>query len=231
VNRLANPPQVVLAAGGKGTRLGRLTQGTQKCLLPVGGKPFLACVIESYARQGIREFVVCSGHLADAVVEAIGDGSRWGVAVRHSVEPRPVGVAAGLRHAAALLADAFVLSYGDVYHRVPCARLLERFRTVTQPALMSVLPDDSGNATVADGRVTVYQKGTPPGTHRWLDAGQLVLSSSVLGSEAGEAELFSRLARSGQLAALPIAPCERPYDIGHLTGYQEFCAAAASGAP
>jgi len=45
--------EIITLAGGKGSRMGELTQNTQKCLLEVDGKPIL-------------------GHLMDKLIEAFG---------------------------------------------------------------------------------------------------------------------------------------------------------------
>lgn len=225
---IGDDPQVVLPVGGRGTRMGPLTAGTPKCLLPVAGRPFLEYVLEWFARQGFRNFLLCSGYFADAVIAAIGDGARLGVTVRHSVEPAPLGVVGALRHAGPLLGEVFVLCYGDVYHKLSCDRLITYFRSVDRPAVMSVVPAlQDGNTTVADGLVVAYAKGAPPGTHSFLDAGQLVLSRAVLGEESDEEQLFSRLARSGQLAAYVAGRDQAPYDIGSPEGYAQFCTAAS----
>src|SRR6266508_2702768 len=121
-------------AGGRGTRLRPLTDDLPKCLAPVGGRPFLEYVIELYARQGIRDLALCSGYLAERIVDAVGNGSRWGVTIQHSIEPAPLGTIGALRYAAAVLHETFVLSYGDIYPAMPVARLIEKSRTVEQPA-------------------------------------------------------------------------------------------------
>jgi NDP-sugar pyrophosphorylase family protein len=223
-------PQVVLPVGGLGTRLGPLTSHTPKCLLPAGGRPFLSYVIESFARQGAREFLLCSGHLAAAVADAIGDGSALRVEIRHSVEPDPRGVVGALVHARPLLRETFVLSYGDVYHRAPVGWLVQRAAAAgAAAAVMTVVADQAGNADVAAGRVVAYSKTAPPGTYRWLDAGLLLLRASLLGDERTEEELYARLARRDRLAALAVDREHRPYDIGHPAGYHEFVAAVADG--
>ncbi|MDR1490872.1 MAG: NTP transferase domain-containing protein, partial [Desulfovibrio sp.] len=47
--------QAVVLAGGRGTRLGKLTDDTPKPLLPVGGVSFLEYVIWNLVRWGIRD--------------------------------------------------------------------------------------------------------------------------------------------------------------------------------
>ena len=44
--------KVAILAGGLGTRLGILTRDLPKPMIPVGGRPFLEFVIESFQRRG-----------------------------------------------------------------------------------------------------------------------------------------------------------------------------------
>src|SRR6266511_6300225 len=55
------------------SRESRLTDDIPKCLAPVGGRPFLEYVIELYARQCIRDLALCSGYLAERIVDAFGN--------------------------------------------------------------------------------------------------------------------------------------------------------------
>ncbi len=60
---------VIILAGGKGTRLGHLTQNRPKPMVDVGGKPFLYWLLKSLVRQGFDDFVICTGYKAE-VIEA-----------------------------------------------------------------------------------------------------------------------------------------------------------------
>ncbi|MBN8898245.1 MAG: NTP transferase domain-containing protein, partial [Rhodospirillales bacterium] len=63
--------QCAILAGGLGTRLGDLTATTPKPLLPCGDRPFLAWLMREFQRFGVEEFVLLTGHLSDAVEQAV----------------------------------------------------------------------------------------------------------------------------------------------------------------
>jgi NDP-sugar pyrophosphorylase family protein len=226
---LSDTPQVVLLVGGRGTRLRPLTDDLPKCLAPVGGRPFLEYVIELYARQGIRDLALCSGYLAERIVDAVGNGSRWGVTIQHSIEPAPLGTIGALRYAAAVLHETFVLSYGDIYPAMPVARLIEKSRTVEQPAVMTVAPADDGDTSIAHGRITAYEKGASAGTHSWTECGMLALERRLLfeHDSTDENGFYGWLARTGRIAAL--IDDRHWLEIGDVRGYQEFCMVVAAG--
>ena len=57
----------VLLCGGRGMRAWPLTEEIPKPLLPVGGGPALAQLVEIYAQQGVRRFVMATGYKGEAV--------------------------------------------------------------------------------------------------------------------------------------------------------------------
>jgi glucose-1-phosphate cytidylyltransferase len=62
--------KVVLLCGGRGTRIGEVTQGVlPKPLVPIEGRPILWHIMRGYAQQGHKEFIVCAGHLGEKIKE------------------------------------------------------------------------------------------------------------------------------------------------------------------
>ncbi len=64
--------QMVILAGGLGTRLRSLTDQMPKSLIPVNGRPFLAHQLELFKRNGMRDIVPCVGHLGDRITGCSG---------------------------------------------------------------------------------------------------------------------------------------------------------------
>ncbi len=60
--------KAVILCGGKGTRLQEATGGLKpKPMVEVGGRPILWHIMKTYAHHGIREFVLCLGHLGNHI--------------------------------------------------------------------------------------------------------------------------------------------------------------------
>src|SRR5262249_38487124 len=105
--------QVVILAGGLGTRMLPRTERIPKILLPVAGRPFAAWLLERLAACGFDEALLCVGHLGTEVRRAIGDGTVFGLRVAYAEEGgRAVGPAGALRQAHALPAPTFLVTYG-----------------------------------------------------------------------------------------------------------------------
>ena len=99
--------KAIILAAGRGERMRPLTDHTPKPLLRVRGKPLIEWHLEGLARGGVREVVVNTAWLEEQIVAALGDGTRFGLSIRYSLEGRDHGgaleTAGGLKKALPLL--------------------------------------------------------------------------------------------------------------------------------
>src|SRR5918911_3693590 len=58
---------VVILCGGRGTRLQEHTTSIPKPLVEIGGMPILWHVMQLYAVQGFRRFVLCTGYKGELI--------------------------------------------------------------------------------------------------------------------------------------------------------------------
>lgn len=65
--------QAVILAAGVGSRLSKLTGGSSKALVDVGGRPLILHQLEALADHGVGPVLVVVGHEADEVQRVIGD--------------------------------------------------------------------------------------------------------------------------------------------------------------
>ncbi|MDB5354444.1 MAG: nucleotidyl transferase [Phycisphaerales bacterium] len=143
---ISNIP-VALLAGGLATRLRPITQAIPKALVDVGGRPFIDHQLSLLARHGVRDVVLCLGHLGAQVEEYVGDGSSHGLNVRYSYDGETlVGTAGALRWALPMLGDVFWVMYGDSYMDIDYPAVLKHFEAACS------LPGDFGAGPCRPGR-------------------------------------------------------------------------------
>lgn len=191
--------QAMLLAAGRGSRLGRYTAETPKVMVPVGGRPLIEHTVEHLACQGIRDLVINLCYRPEVVRLHLGDGRRWGVTIRYSLEAEPLGTAGGLRHARHLWGEGPLLvwygdnlSYCDV--RQMCRLHRSRGALLTLALHFRQDPTASGIvATAPDGRIERFLEKPGPGEvfSHWVSAGIMVLEQRVLDAipEQGAADL------------------------------------------
>ena len=216
--------QAVILAGGLGTRLGAITRAVPKPMVPVAGRPYLEYQLRELARQDIRDVVLLTGYLGEQIEDHFGDGRSLGLNLRYSREATPQGTGGALRDAAGLLADEFLLIYGDSFLPIPYAPVLDRLRE-SGAAGVAVVYDNREDTSVRNnialtpgGFVRRYAKGADDPELRYVEAGVLAFRRAIVGRlpPAGpaslEADLYPRLVAGRELAAYPTA--QRFYDIG-----------------
>lgn len=54
--------QLVILAGGLGSRISEETQNKPKPLVEICGKPIIVHIMEHYANYGVKEFIICCGY-------------------------------------------------------------------------------------------------------------------------------------------------------------------------
>lgn len=155
--------QAVILCGGKGTRLGSLTDDIPKPLLPVAGEVLLDRTIRLLARHGIKKALLMAGHLGEQIEEHYSAGSFEGVEVEVFIEPEPLGTAGAMPIVRDRLDDSFLLVYGDVFVDFDVSRLLQAHENAEDSCLATLLtresdhPWDSHLVEVDDeGRVTEF---------------------------------------------------------------------------
>lgn len=92
------PNLAVIMAGGKGTRLGELTRSTPKPLMQVAGRPIIEWIILGLVGDGIRTIYVSVNHLADQIIDRLGDGEQLGCHIEYlrETEDNPLSTAGAL---------------------------------------------------------------------------------------------------------------------------------------
>lgn len=125
MGNMERPNSVVLMVGGMGTRLMPLTRDCPKPMLPVGGKPILESILESFHEQGFRRFYFSVNYLAQTFKDHFGDGGRWGVDIRYLHEDKRLGTAGALSLLPELPDEPLIVMNGDLLTRVRFDNLLD----------------------------------------------------------------------------------------------------------
>ena len=231
--------QMLILAGGLGTRLQPLTKQLPKCMVPAEGKPFLEHQLRLLASRGVRDIVLCLGYLGERVLEYFGDGHRFGVNLTYVWErSQLLGTAGAIRNAEAVLAPEFFVAYGDSYLLLEYRAIMKRFRESDALAMMVVYRNEDrlepSNVVMRDGHVIAYDKTTrlPGMVH--VNQGLSVLRRRSLrlippSIPFSQEQLYQMLIRRQQLLAYETN--QRFYEIGSFRGLDEFRRLVAAGTP
>ncbi|MGE8685360.1 MAG: N-acetylmuramate alpha-1-phosphate uridylyltransferase MurU [Acinetobacter sp.] len=155
--------KAMILAAGLGNRMRPLTLYKPKPLLEVGGKPLIVWHIEKLKKIGVTEIIINSAWLADVLIGALGDGSKFGVTIRWTREAEGLETAGGIINALPLLGtEPFILVNGDVWTTFDFSSLLNvnlgadlaHLVYVTNPA-----QHPKGDFILANGRSYTFEQG------------------------------------------------------------------------
>jgi len=111
---MKGPVRAMVMAAGAGTRLRPLTQDVPKPMVTIANRPVLQYTIENLKRYGITEIILNLHNHPDQIRHYFGDGSKWGVSLQYSYEPKLLGTAGGVKNVEAFLKQGtFIVLSGD----------------------------------------------------------------------------------------------------------------------
>jgi NDP-sugar pyrophosphorylase family protein len=222
--------QMVVLAGGLGTRLRPYTHNLPKSLVPVNGRSFLEYQLDLFERSGIDDVVLLTGHLGEQIRERIQAARRDGMRVRCCDEGETLlGTGGAVRNAESLLAGEFFLTYGDSYLPIDYAAVMDDFRRRRALGLMVVYRNEDrgerSNVVVEDGFVTIYDKERAYPGMSYINFGISVLRKEALrlippGVRYSQEAWYQQLIQARELLAYET--WQRYYEVGSIAGLEEF---------
>lgn len=221
--------QVILLAGGRGTRLSEETVTRPKPMVEIGGKPILWHIMQIYASHGYKDFVVACGYKGEIIKEYfhnyqlhscdyflnLRDGSRqivkpngldWGIGLIDTGLDTMTG--GRIRRLANWIGNrTFMVTYGDGLSNVNIRALVDFHRAAGKLATVTaVRPPARFGALVLDGDCVAEFSEKPQVGEGWINGGFFVFEPCILDFIDGdesilERQVLERLAREGQLSA------------------------------
>lgn len=156
--------KAIILAGGRGSRLGAVTDHIPKPMLPIDGRPFLEYIITYLCRHGIDEIILSVGYKKEVIAGHFGTGADWGARITYSEEDQPLGTAGATKKAFSLVSDDIccVLN-GDSFLSVDIERFISfhrRHQATATIALARVSNRErfGGIAFKESGEITEFQE-------------------------------------------------------------------------
>lgn len=221
--------QVAILAGGLATRLGELTRNQPKSMVQVMGAPFLEYQLGFLKKAGVKNIVLCIGHMGEQIQRKFGNGSRYGVSIEYSLEDKPLGTGGALKKAESLLDDVFFTMYGDSYLFLDFGLAMHYFQSHNKLALMTVYRNnnlyDRSNTVVEGNLVKKYNKREKTDDMVYIEYGADIFRREVIEMIPTDRfysldSLLPRLVEMEELLAFEVG--ERFYEIGSPGGLKDF---------
>ena len=114
----------VIMAGGQGARLGELTHGLPKPLLPIGDRPILEHIVQHLVSHGFHRIFISVNYLREMIEDHFGDGRDFYCRIEYLREPEPLGTGGPLALLPELPARPLLVMNGDLLTRINVDRLM-----------------------------------------------------------------------------------------------------------
>lgn len=125
--------------GGRGARLGNLSQSTPKPLVKLNNKTILEIKIERYLQQGFNEFIFCIGYKGKSIRELLAR-TYPNIPFEFSDAGEDAGILQRLYNAKNLFENHVLMSYGDTFTDIEITRLSEFHKNSDNEATIVVAP-------------------------------------------------------------------------------------------
>ncbi len=174
----------VIMAGGKGERLGELTKGIPKPMLPIGDRPILEHIVRLLVTHGVRRIFISVNYLGRMIQDHFGDGTDYQCKIDylHEQEDTPLGTGGPIALLPELPKHPLVVMNGDLLTRIHIGRLLAFHRSGDFIATMGlrehIVQVPFGVAEVKDSMVAKLVE--KPRLNYRINAGIYVLDPSLI---------------------------------------------------
>jgi mannose-1-phosphate guanylyltransferase len=178
---------VVILAGGLGTRLRSVLDGAPKIMAPIAGRPFLDYLLDWLRAQGARRIVLGLGYCAHVVIRHLESRPFPGLEVETIVEPEPLGTAGAIAFARPRLAsDPVLIINGDTFVDARLNDFLAAHAASgAEVSILAACVDNPGRygrlQLDCDDRVVRFEEKDPTAVEpSWINAGVYLFRQSFL---------------------------------------------------
>ena len=179
---------VVILAGGLGTRLKSVSGELPKPMVDISGQPFLYRLMTYLEKQGATRIILSLSYKADYIIDRVVHDNPVGCEVDFVVEKEPLGTGGAIKYASSKVrTDKFIVLNGDTYCELNYSDFIEastgtdllisgvEVNDVARYGSLDLDENSNVNAMVEKGR-------TGPGI---INSGIYIVSKEIMSKFAG----------------------------------------------
>ncbi|OGT48953.1 MAG: nucleotidyl transferase [Gammaproteobacteria bacterium RIFCSPHIGHO2_12_FULL_39_24] len=222
---------MIIVAGGLATRLYPVTKTIPKSLISIHGKPFIDYQLTLLRNKGITKVILSLGYLCDSIMQQVGDGKKYNVDVRYSLDGEQLlGTGGAVKNALSVVeSENFFVMYGDSYLDCDFAAVQKKYVTSKKLSLMTIYHNrdqgDKSNIVYQNNEISVYDKLNKTDDMHYIDYGLGIFNQKAFDLKKKEkkfdlAQLYQALLSRNELASYEVE--NRFYEIGSAEGIEAF---------
>ncbi len=219
---------VIIMAGGKGTRLKPITNIIPKPLIPLGEKPIVEWIIDSFHKVGAKDFYLTVNYKKEMIEEYFNNITR-DYNTGYFVEDKPLGTAGSLHLLKNLINSTFFVTNCDILIEDDYAEMLkyhkENGNELTAISAVKHFEVPYGTMEFKENGILTTLK-EKPSFNMFINAGMYILEPHLL-DEIPENEFFhittlmeKIMERNGKVGVFPVSEGSW-MDIGQWDEYNK----------
>ncbi|MGD9992057.1 MAG: nucleotidyltransferase family protein [Salinivirgaceae bacterium] len=157
--------EVIILAGGLGTRLKDAVKDVPKPMAPIGNLPFLAYLFQYLKKFPINKVVLAVGHKHESISNYFGN-QYLGIEIDYAIENEPLGTGGAIANALQLTKNKTVfLLNGDTFFKVNLLQLLQHHQKSKAQLTLALKPmqqfDRYGTVETRDSQIIKFNEKKP----------------------------------------------------------------------
>lgn len=159
-------PDIIILAGGLGTRLQGEIHDVPKPMAPVNGRPFLEYLLDYIDSYSFKRVILSTGYLGNIIKDHFRDRYN-GLEIEYSIEDKPLGTGGAIKMAVERVkTHYFIVMNGDTFFNINLQRFFQV--NIENLAKMSIALRQVDNAS-RYGQIEMNNQGIITGYHEKSD--------------------------------------------------------------
>jgi len=177
--------EVVILAGGKGTRLKSVVYDRPKPMAEINGAPFLCHLMDYWVGQGAKHFVLSVGFMKEFVIQYFGNVYE-DIPITYVEEEESLGTGGALiKSITAISNHEFVVTNGDTLTAIDFAEMTEEHKRRSAELTMSVFMQESdmkhGTVNIGEnGEVNRFVEKPKGCSVQWINGGTYIVTKGLI---------------------------------------------------
>jgi len=138
--------KALILAGGRGKRLGEVSEEKNKCMIEINRKPLIEYSLDCASRTDVSEIVIVVGYKAEEIINTYGNRYK-GKPIKYALQPEQRGLVHAIEYAKkAIGGEDFMLMLGDELMIKPeHPEMIKKFREEDLSALCGMVMVEDKN--------------------------------------------------------------------------------------
>jgi D-glycero-alpha-D-manno-heptose 1-phosphate guanylyltransferase len=176
-------PEIIILAGGFGTRLQSVVKDVPKPMAPIAGKPFLHWLLQYISKYNPPKIILCTGYKHEIIEEYFGNSFK-GIPLAYSIEKEPLGTGGAIKKAISLTSTNQIIALnGDTFFQMDYTAFLEFHLNQKGEFSMALKPIKKparyGTVILNGSKIESFQEKNPELEHGFINTGVYIFNQSV----------------------------------------------------